>query len=140
MTRTYVALTEGVFKQDNGTVEAPLARHPQERIKIAVVKDGRNAVTHYKVLERYKSNSLIECSLETGRTHQIRVHMAHIGHPLVGDPVYGFKKQRFKLEGQMLHAKVLGFIHPTKEVYMEFEAEIPEHFLSVLKILKKELI
>jgi 23S rRNA pseudouridine1911/1915/1917 synthase len=140
MTRTYVALTEGVFKQDNGTVEAPLARHPQERIKIAVVKDGRNAVTHYKVMERYKSNSLIECNLETGRTHQIRVHMAHIGHPLVGDPVYGFKKQRFKLEGQMLHAKVLGFIHPTKEVYMEFEAEIPEHFLSVLEVLKKELI
>lgn len=140
MTRTYVALTEGVFKQDSGTVDAPLARHPQERIKIAVVKDGRNAVTHYKVLERYKSNSLIECRLETGRTHQIRVHMAHIGHPLVGDPVYGFNKQRFKLEGQMLHAKILGFIHPTKEEYMEFEAEIPEYFLSVLKTLKRELI
>jgi 23S rRNA pseudouridine1911/1915/1917 synthase len=140
MTRAYVALAEGVFKKDIGTVDAPLARHPQERIKIAVVKDGRNAVTHYKVMERYKSNSLIECRLETGRTHQIRVHMAHIGHPLVGDPVYGYKKQRFKLEGQMLHAKLLGFIHPTKEVYMEFEAEMPEYFLSVLKVLKKELL
>lgn len=140
MKRVYMALVEGVIKLDEGTIDAPLGRHPIERIKIAVVKDGRRAVTHYKVLERYKNNTLIECRLETGRTHQIRVHMAYIGHPLVGDPVYGFKKQRFNLEGQMLHAKVLGFIHPTKEIYMEFESDMPEYFQKVLNILKKELI
>jgi len=139
MTRAYIALTEGVIKNDEGTIEANLGRHPVEKIKMAVVKDGRHAVTHYKVLERYKSNTLVECRLETGRTHQIRVHMAHIGHPLVGDPVYGFKKQRFSLEGQMLHAKVLGFIHPTTREYMEFESNIPEYFQRVINILKNEL-
>ncbi len=137
--RIYLALVEGIVKKDNGTIDAPLARHPIERIKIAVVKEGRIAVTHYKVLERFKANSLIECSLETGRTHQIRVHMAHINHPLVGDPVYGYKKQRFKLEGQMLHAKLLGFIHPTTGEYMEFKTSIPEYFEKTLNILKKEL-
>lgn len=139
MKRMYLALIEGIVKQDTGTVDAPLARHPKERIKIAVVKDGRRAVTHYNVIERYKNNTLIECSLETGRTHQIRVHMAHINHPVVGDPVYGYKKQRFKLEGQMLHAKLLGFIHPTSGEYMEFESKIPSYFENVLSILKKEL-
>jgi len=139
MTRAYIALTEGVIKNDEGTIEANLGRHPVEKIKMAVVKDGRHAVTHYKVLERYKSNTLVECRLETGRTHQIRVHMAHIGHPLVGDPVYGYKKQRFSLEGQMLHAKVLGFIHPTTGEYMEFESKIPEYFQRVINILRNEL-
>jgi 23S rRNA pseudouridine1911/1915/1917 synthase len=139
MKRIYLALVEGIVKQDAGTVDASLARHPKERIKIAVVKDGRRAVTHYNVVERYKNNTLIECSLETGRTHQIRVHMAHINHPVVGDPVYGYKKQRFKLNGQMLHAKLLGFIHPTSGEYMEFESKTPNYFENVLSILKKEL-
>lgn len=139
MTRVYIALVEGVLKNDEGTVDEPLARHPVERIKIAVVKDGRRAVTHYKVLKRFKTNTLVECVLETGRTHQIRVHMAHIGHPLVGDPVYGHKKQRFKLNGQMLHAKTLGFIHPATGKYIEFEAEIPDYFKKVVSILENEL-
>ena len=139
MTRAYVALTEGIMKKDEGVVDANLGRHPIEKIKMAVVKDGRNAVTHYKIIERFKTNTLVECRLETGRTHQIRVHMAHIGHPLVGDPVYGYKKQRFNLEGQMLHARLLGFIHPTTGKYMEFESPIPEHFQRVINVLKNEL-
>ncbi|MCM0650397.1 RluA family pseudouridine synthase [Clostridium swellfunianum] len=138
--RIYIALAEGVLKQEEGTIDAPLDRHPVDRIKIAVVKDGRRAVTHYRVLERYKSNTLVECKLETGRTHQIRVHMSHINHPLVGDPVYGYKKQRFKLEGQMLHAKLLGFIHPTTKEYMHFEASRPDYFEKILNILQKELL
>jgi 23S rRNA pseudouridine1911/1915/1917 synthase len=133
--REYYALTEGVFKNDSGVVNQPLARHPQDRIKMAIVKDGRRAVTHYEVLERYKSNTLVKCSLETGRTHQIRVHMAYLGHPLVGDPVYGYKKQKFKLEGQMLHAKTLGFVHPTKNEYVEFNSDLPDYFLEVLSKL-----
>ncbi|WP_160678652.1 RluA family pseudouridine synthase [Clostridium sp. C8-1-8] len=133
--REYYALTEGVFKSDSGVVDQPLARHPQDRIKMAIVKDGRRAVTHYEVLERYKSNTLVKCSLETGRTHQIRVHMAYLGHPLVGDPVYGYKKQKFKLEGQMLHAKTLGFVHPTKNEYVEFNSDLPDYFLEVLSKL-----
>ncbi|ERI91305.1 pseudouridine synthase, RluA family [Clostridiales bacterium oral taxon 876 str. F0540] len=139
MKRVYIALAEGVIKEDNGIVDQPLARHPKDRIKIAVVKNGKDAVTHYKVIERFKNSTLIECRLETGRTHQIRVHMSYIGHPLVGDPVYGYKKQRFNLIGQMLHAKVLGFIHPTSGEYMEFEADLPDYFTKILEVLKKEL-
>ncbi|MBU5482968.1 RluA family pseudouridine synthase [Clostridium sp. MSJ-11] len=137
MTRVYIALVEGVIKEDEGTVDAPLGRHPVERIKISVIPGGRRAVTHFKVLERYNSNTLVECRLETGRTHQIRVHMSYIGHPLVGDPVYGYKKQKFNLQGQMLHAKKLGFIHPTKGEYMEFNTDIPEYFKKILDILQK---
>ena len=139
MTRIYLALVEGLIKVDEGTVDLPLGRHPVERIKISVVKDGRNAVTHYKVIERFKNNTLIQCRLETGRTHQIRVHMAHIGHPLVGDAVYGYKKQRFNLKGQMLHAKKLGFIHPSNGKYMEFESALPIYFTRIIDILKNEL-
>lgn len=139
MTRVYMALTEGVIKSDEGTVDQPLGRHPLERVKIAIVKDGRRAITHYKVIERYENNTLIECKLETGRTHQIRVHMCHIGHPIVGDPVYGYKRQRFRLEGQLLHAKLLGFIHPKTEKYMEFNSEPPEDFKKVVNILRNEL-
>jgi 23S rRNA pseudouridine1911/1915/1917 synthase len=139
MTRMYLALVEGVIKDEEGTIDAPLARHKTERIKIAVVAGGRNAVTHYKVLERYKNTSLISCRLETGRTHQIRVHMAYIGHPVVGDPVYGYKKQRFKTNGQLLHAKKLGFIHPTTGNYIEFESEIPVEFKKIINILRNEL-
>ena len=139
MKREYYAVVEGVLKQDEGTINEPLGRHPVERIKIAVIKDGREAITHYKIIERYKNNTLVKCILETGRTHQIRVHMSHIGHPLVGDPVYGFKKQKFNLQGQLLHAKILGFIHPTKNIYMQFESELPDYYVNVLNILSKEL-
>lgn len=139
MKRIYIALVEGIIKEDEGTINEPLGRHPIERIKIAVIKGGRHAVTHYKVLERFKSYTLIECRLETGRTHQIRVHMAYIKHPLVGDKVYGYKKQRFNLQGQLLHAKTLGFIHPSTGEFMEFSSEIPKHFENVLKVLKAEI-
>lgn len=135
MNRIYNALVEGVLKEDAGTIDKPLGRHPNQRIKMAIVKDGRRAVTHYKVLNRYKNNTLIECKLETGRTHQIRVHMTSIGHPIVGDPVYGYSKQKFKLEGQMLHAKKLGFIHPSTNKYMEFDSELPEYFKKIIEII-----
>ena len=136
MTREYYALVEGVIKEDEGTINRPLARHPKERIKISVVKGGREAITHFKVIERFKEYTLVKCILETGRTHQIRVHMAYIGHPLVGDPVYGYKKQKFKLQGQMLHAKVLGFIHPSTKEYMQFESPLPDYFTEIINKLK----
>lgn len=136
MTREYYALVEGVIKEDEGTINRPLARHPKERIKIAVVEGGREAITHFSVIERFKENTLVRCILETGRTHQIRVHMAYIGHPLVGDPVYGYKKQKFKLQGQMLHAKVLGFIHPSTKEYIRFESPLPDYFEDVLNKLR----
>lgn len=136
MKREYVALVEGIMKEESGMVDKPLGRHPKERIKMAIVSGGKRAVTHYEVVERFEKNTLVKCVLETGRTHQIRVHMLYLGHPLVGDPVYGHKKQKFNLNGQMLHAKKLGFIHPTTEKYMEFESEIPEYFINVLKKLR----
>lgn len=136
MKREYVALVEGIIKGESGMVDKPLGRHPKERIKMAIVSGGKRAVTHYEVIERFERNTLVKCVLETGRTHQIRVHMSYIGHPLVGDPVYGYKKQKFNLNGQMLHAKKLGFIHPTTEKYMEFESEIPDYFIYVLKKLR----
>lgn len=136
MTREYYALVEGIIKEDEGTINEPLARHPKERIKISVVKGGREAITHFKVIERFKDCTLVKCVLETGRTHQIRVHMAYIGHPLVGDPVYGYKKQKFKLQGQMLHAKVLGFIHPSTKEYIQFESPLPDYFTEILNKLK----
>ena len=135
ITREYVAITEGVIKSDSGTIDKPLARDPKERIKIAIVEGGRRAITHYFVEKRFKSNTMVRCTLETGRTHQIRVHMASIGHPLVGDPVYGYKKQKFKVNGQMLHAAKLGFIHPTKGTYMEFTSDVPKEFQKVLQAL-----
>lgn len=135
--RLYIALVEGIIKNEQGTINLPIGRHPVERKKMAVVnRNGRNAITHYRVLERYRENTLIEARLETGRTHQIRVHMSYIGHPLVGDPVYGYKKQKYKLRGQALHAKTLGFIHPTKCEYMEFTAPLPEYFENLLNKLK----
>lgn len=137
--REYYALVEGVIKENEGTINKPLGRHPVERTKISVIKDGRHAVTHYSVIERYKKNTLIKCVLETGRTHQIRVHMSSIGYPLVGDPVYGYKKQRFKLAGQVLHAKTLGFIHPRRKVYVEFDSDLPVEFEKILNILKKDI-
>lgn len=103
---------------------------------MAIVESGKKAVTHYKVIERFEGYTLVECNLETGRTHQIRVHMAKIGHPLVGDLIYGFKKQKFNLKGQVLHAKRLGFIHPTTNKYMEFDSPIPTYFEKLITKLR----
>ena len=135
--RRYVAIVNGNLKEDEGVVDAPIARAKNDRKKMAVDKDGKTAVTHYKVLERLKNYTYIECVLETGRTHQIRVHMSYINHPLLGDEIYSGKKESMKLQGQCLHAVVLGFIHPTTNEYMEFEAPIPEYFNEILKKFKK---
>jgi len=139
MTRSYLALVEGIIKQDEGSIDEPIGRHPKDRIKMAVVENGKKAITHYKVIERFENNTLVECNLETGRTHQIRVHMAKIGHPLVGDLIYGFKKQRFNLKGQVLHAKMLGFIHPSTNEYMEFVSPLPDYFENLITKLRNEL-
>ncbi len=135
--RIYVALVHGNISEDEGTVNAPIGRHPTERKKMSTqAKNGRTAITHYKVLERFGNYTYIQCKLETGRTHQIRVHMASIGHPLVGDQVYGPKKCPFpKLIGQTLHARTLGFVHPTTGDYVEVEAPMPEYFENLLKQL-----
>jgi 23S rRNA pseudouridine1911/1915/1917 synthase len=135
--RVYIAVAEGVIREDSGKVDAPIGRHPVDRKKMAVnVKNGRRAVTHFKVLERFNEATLIECRLETGRTHQIRVHMSYIGHPLIGDTVYGRSKQKYDIEGQALHAKLLGFIHPTTKEYVEFQAEPPKEFIDLLEKLR----
>ena len=139
MTRSYLALVEGIIKQDEGTIDQPIGRHTNDRIKMAIVINGKKAITHYKVIERFENYTLVECNLETGRTHQIRVHMAKIGHPLVGDLVYGFKKQRFNLKGQVLHAKRLGFIHPSTNEYIEFVSPLPDYFEKLIIKLRNEL-
>lgn len=139
ITRRYQALVYHNFKEEEGTVNAPIGRDPKNRLRQAVTdQNSKHAVTHYTVLERFGAYTLIEAKLETGRTHQIRVHMAHIKHPLVGDPVYGPKKQTIKVEGQMLHAKVLGFVHPRTGEYMEFNSDLPAYFEEVLNGLRKE--
>lgn len=137
ITRKYRAIVHGVIKEEEGTVEAPIGRHPVDRKKMAVNhKNGKEAVTHYRVLERFRQYTYMECQLETGRTHQIRVHMASIGHPLLGDAVYGPSRCPYKLQGQTLHAQVLGFIHPRTGAYMEFEAPLPEYFEELLRKLR----
>lgn len=135
--RRYRAIVHGVLKQEEGTVSAPIGRDPIERKKMAVnYKNGKDAVTHYRVLQRFSAYTYIECRLETGRTHQIRVHMASIGHPLLGDSVYGPKKCPFpQLEGQTLHAMVLGFVHPATKTYVETTAPLPAYFEHLLHIL-----
>ncbi len=141
ITRRYYALVHGVIKEEEGTVDAPIGRHPVDRKKMAIERrNGKEAVTHYKVLQRYKGYSLIECRLETGRTHQIRVHMSSLGHPLVGDVVYGPAKCPFALQGQTLHAYVLGFVHPRSGEYMEFQAPLPEYFAGLLGKLEKIIL
>lgn len=137
ITRRYRAIVHGVVKEDEGTVDAPIGRHPVDRKKMSInEKNGREAVTHYRVLERFRQFTYIECRLETGRTHQIRVHMASIHHPLLGDAVYGPAKSPYKLQGQTLHAGVLGFVHPETGEYMEFEAPLPEYFEELLEKLR----
>ena len=137
ITRKYYAVVCGNIKEDSGTVDKPIGRNPKDRKKMAVVQGGRRAVTHYRVLERFGGKyTLIEAQLETGRTHQIRVHMASLGHPLLGDTVYGSEKQPFKLQGQVLHAKVLGFNHPSDGRYVEFESPLPEYFEKLLTKLR----
>lgn len=138
ITRRYRALVYGVIKEDEGVVDAPIGRHPIDRKKMAInLKNGKNAITHYRVLERFREYTYIECELETGRTHQIRVHMASLHHPLVGDQVYGPEKNPFHLQGQCLHAMVLGFVHPRTHEYMEFCADLPQYFSELLKKLPK---
>lgn len=137
ISRKYHALVYGTFREEEGIVEAPIGRSLQDRKKMAVVSGGRFAKTHYRVLESFKNHTHLELSLFTGRTHQIRVHMKHIGHPLIGDPLYGPQKALFGLDKQMLHAKTLGFVHPATKEYMEFDSELPRYFTTIIDKLKK---
>lgn len=137
-TRKYIALVWGIIKEDRGTIDAPIGRDKNDRKKMCVTDvNSKEAITNFKVLERYKNATLIELSLKTGRTHQIRVHMNYIGHPVVNDPVYG-RRKLIDDSGQCLHAKTLGFIHPTLNKYMEFDSELPDCFINILNKFKEE--
>lgn len=136
VTRRYQAIVHGRIAAEEGSVNAPIGRHPTDRKKMSInEKNGKPAITHYRVLQRFSQFTHIECELETGRTHQIRVHMSSIGHPLLGDTVYGPSKPPFALCGQTLHAEVLGFVHPRTGKYMEFHAPLPEYFCELLRRL-----
>lgn len=136
VTRRYHAICHGVLKEDQGTIDKPIGRHPVERKRMAVMEQGgKPAVTHYRVLKRFDGYTYIECELETGRTHQIRVHMAAIGHPLLGDELYSGRRIPFRLQGQTLHAKILGFRHPSTGEYVEVDAPLPGYFMHLLEIL-----
>lgn len=136
--RIYEALVYGVLDSDEGTINVPIGRHPVDRKRMTVRKEnGKEAITHFKVLEKFQDYTLLEASLETGRTHQIRVHMAYINHPIVGETVYSKRKNEFGLKSQLLHARKLGFIHPRRGKYMEFEIELPVKFKKVLEILRE---
>ncbi len=136
ITRKYHAIVNGCLKEDSGTIQAPIGRDRKDRKRMGInYENGKDATTHYKVLKRFRYYTYIECQLETGRTHQIRVHMASIGHPLLGDDLYGPKNCPYHLQGQTLHAKVLGFIHPRSRKYLEFDSELPEYFQKLLTIL-----
>lgn len=134
--REYVALVHGQIKEDEGTINAPLGRDPQNRLKRAVVANGKKAVTHFWVKKRFTNFTLISCQLETGRTHQIRVHLKYIGYPLAGDPLYGPRNTTNIHQGQLLHAKKLGFYHPRTHQFLRFEAPLPEYFEQILKKLE----
>lgn len=135
--RIYHAIVHGVIKEEDGTIDAPIGRHPIERKKMSINhKNGKEAITHYKVIQRFQNYTYIQCQLETGRTHQIRVHMASIRHPLLGDTVYGPSKCPFQLQGQTLHAKTIGIVHPRTGEYVEVDAPLPEYFSSLLKKLE----
>ncbi|MCI8991381.1 MAG: RluA family pseudouridine synthase [Eubacterium sp.] len=137
VTRIYRGIVKGIVKEDSGVIRTAIGRHPTERKKMAVnVKNGRDAITHYQVLERFRDATYMEFRLETGRTHQIRVHMASIGHPLLGDEVYGNGKNKFHLQGQTLHAMTIGFLHPTIKQYMELQAPLPKYFINLLEKLR----
>lgn len=137
ITRRYRAICYGVLKEEEGIIDRPIGRHPSDRKKMAVRADGKHAVTHYRVLQHFREYTYIECELETGRTHQIRVHMSSIGHPLLGDDVYAAgRKCPFSLQGQTLHAMTIGFIHPSTGTYLEVEAPLPEYFTHLLSILQ----
>lgn len=134
--RKYIALVQGVIQHDTGTIDAPIGRDSVDRKKMVVTEvNSKHAITHFKVLERLNGATLIECILETGRTHQIRVHMNYIGYPIVNDPIYGFKK-KINDYGQMLHAKTIGFIHPKTKEYLEFDSELPKEFNEILNMFK----
>src|SRR5699024_4943279 len=135
VTRRYTALVHGVIPHDKGTIEAPIGRNPKERQAMAVVDDGKEAVTHFNVIDRFDDFTLVECILETGRTHQIRVHMKYIGYPLAGDPKYGQRKT-LDTGGQMLHAGTIGFIHPATDEYMEFTSPLPDEFEDIISGLE----
>ena len=136
--RKYIALVWGVINNDTGTIDAPIGRDINDRKKMSITANGKEAITHFKVLKRYKDATLIELKLETGRTNQIRVHMNYIGHPVVNDPVYG-KRKLIDSTGQCLHAKELGFIHPKTKKYMEFSSELPQCFINILNKFEEEL-
>ena len=138
--KIYIALVKGVIPENEAIIEMPIGRHPTDRKKMAVVKDGREAYTKFKVLERFEKFTLVEVELKTGRTHQIRVHMSHIGYPIVGDDTYSNGKNPFGVTSQMLHSKVLGITHPASNEYMEFEAPLPEEFENVLNKLRNNEI
>lgn len=137
ITREYEFICHGVIKEDKITVNKPIGRNPKDRLKMAVVKDGKHAVTHFEVINRYENFTHVKATLETGRTHQIRVHALSLNHPLLGDPIYGPKNNKFGVKGQVLHAKKLGFIHPTTKEYVEFDSELPEHFKNIINKLNK---
>lgn len=138
VTRRYITLVHGNIQEESGIIDAPIGRHPTDRKKMAVnVRNGKEAITHFKVLERFGAYTLVEARLKTGRTHQIRVHMDYIGHPVVGDPKYGPRNPHFDLQGQFLHARVLGFDHPMTGEYMEFSAPLPQVLEDILARLRK---
>lgn len=137
--RVYNAVVNGVIRENTGKIDASIGRHTVERKKMSVnIKNGRRAVTYFKVIERFRNATYIEVKLETGRTHQIRVHMSYIGYPIIGDDVYGNRKHKYDIDGQALHARILGFNHPVSGEYMEFEAQLPEYFKNLLEQLRQE--
>ena len=140
-TREYEAIVFGNLKNDEGTVDAPIGRHPVDRKKMCITpKNSKNAVTHYQVLERLKGYTYIRCMLETGRTHQIRVHMASLGHPVSGDTVYGVKNEKVPFTGQCLHARKIGFVHPSSGEYIEFTSPLPDYFEQFLSKLRRQTV